>query len=73
MTVLQKILLIEAIVRIWYHEKELKEMCCNLVHSMPKRVLMIIKLKGGYIKYYLAKLFFISMLIKLNNEKIVFF
>ena len=43
--------LIEAIIRIWYHDEELKKMCCNLVHSTPKRVSMIIKSKGGHIKY----------------------
>ena len=46
-----KISLIEAIIRIWYHDEELKKMCCNLVHSMSKRVSMIIKSKGGNIKY----------------------
>ena len=29
-----KISLIEAITRIWYHDKELKKMCCNLVDLM---------------------------------------
>ena len=43
--------LIEAIISIGYHDKELKKMCCNLVHSMPKRVSMTIKSKGGHIKY----------------------
>ena len=43
--------LIETIIRIWYYDEELKKMCCNLVHSMPKRVSMIIKSKGGHMKY----------------------
>ena len=43
--------LIEAIIRIGYHNEELKKMCCNLVHSMPKRVSMAIKSKEGHIKY----------------------
>ena len=43
--------LIEVIIRIGYHDKELKKMCCNLVHSMPKRVSMTIKSKGGHIKH----------------------
>ena len=46
-----KISLIEVIIWIWYHDEELKKMCCNLVHSMPKRVSMIIKSKGGHITY----------------------
>ena len=43
--------LIAAIIRIGYHDEELKKMCCNLVHSMSKRVAMTIKSKGGHIKY----------------------
>ena len=46
-----KILMIKVIIRIWYHDKEVKKMCCNLVHSMQKRVSMIIKSKGGHITY----------------------
>ena len=46
-----KISLIEAIIRIWYNKEEQKKMCCNLVQSLPKRVSMIIKSKGGHIKY----------------------
>ena len=46
-----KILLIEAIIRIWYHDEQLKKRCCNLVRSLPKRVSIVIKWKGGFIKY----------------------
>ena len=43
--------LIEVITRIRYNDKELKKMCCNFVHSMSKRMSIIIKSKGGHIKY----------------------
>jgi len=44
-------LLIEAIISIWYHDKELKKMCSNLVQSRPKRISVVLKSKGGYLRY----------------------
>ena len=32
-------------------EKILKEVCQNLIESMPRRVQAVIKAKGGYTKY----------------------
>lgn len=43
--------LITAVIQIWYHDQEIKNKCSNLVNSMPKRVKMILKAKGGHIKY----------------------
>ena len=43
--------LISAIIKIWYHDEELKNMCSILVDSMPQRVQCILKAKGGHIKY----------------------
>lgn len=38
-----------AVGEIW--EDELTEMCSKLVESMPKRVQMCLKARGGHIKY----------------------
>jgi len=46
-----KVKLIEGIIQIWYHDEELKNFCSKLVDSMPTRVAMIIKAKGGHITY----------------------
>ena len=43
--------LISAIIRTWYHDDEVVKMCSTLVDSMPKRVKMLIKAKGGHISY----------------------
>jgi len=45
-----KTLINEAIISIWYHDEELKKMCSNLEHSMPKRISMVLKSKGGHIR-----------------------
>ncbi|KAG1674190.1 Transposable element Tc1 transposase [Nymphon striatum] len=39
--------LISAGIRAWYHDEELAKMCSNLVESMPNRVQMLVKAKGG--------------------------
>ena len=41
--------MISAVIKVWYHDEELAEMCSNLVESMPKRVKMLVKAKGGHI------------------------
>ena len=28
--------MISAVIKVWYHDEELAEMCSNLVESMPK-------------------------------------
>ncbi|KAG1664878.1 Transposable element Tc3 transposase [Nymphon striatum] len=43
--------LISAGIRAWYHDEELAKMCSNLVESMPNRVQMLVKAKGGHISY----------------------
>jgi transposase len=42
---------IEAVVSIWFHDDEIKKMCQTLVFSMPERVAMVLRSKGGHIKY----------------------
>ena len=42
--------LISAIIRTWYHE-EIAKICSTLVDSMPNRVALVIKERGGHIKY----------------------
>ena len=43
--------LIEAIIRIWYRDPEIKEKCQTLVDSMPNRVQQVLKNNGGHIMY----------------------
>ena len=43
--------LIEAVIQTWFHDVEIEAICENLVHSMTKRVKLVIKAKGGHIKY----------------------
>lgn len=46
-----KIKMIESVIRLWFHDPEVKDMCKKLVHSMCKRVKDVIKAKGGHISY----------------------
>ena len=41
----------EAKIRIWCHDEEIKDICSTLVDFMPKRISMLIKAKEGYINY----------------------
>ena len=43
--------LISANIRTSYHDDEIVKVCSTLVDSMPKRVKMLIKAKGGHISY----------------------
>lgn len=43
--------MIAAVFEIWNNDELLKPMCKNLVYSMPKRVELLLKAKGGHIKY----------------------
>ena len=43
--------LIEAIMRIWYHNDEVQNIFSTLVDSMPRRISMIVNAKGEHIKY----------------------
>ena len=47
----QKTKLIEAIISIWFRDPEVKQMCQTLIYSMTRRVSMLLKAKGGHIKY----------------------
>jgi len=46
-----KVKLIEAVINIWCHDPELLEMCAKLVDSMPKRLELVLKARGGHAKY----------------------
>lgn len=46
-----KVKLMEAVLSVWFHDEEIKNSCKNLIESMPKRVAMLIKARGGHIKY----------------------
>jgi hypothetical protein len=41
----------ERVMKVWYHDSEVKEMCGKLVASMVERVKEVIKAKGGHIHY----------------------
>ena len=43
--------LISAIIRTWYHDEEIAKICSILVDSMPNRVALVIKERGGHTKY----------------------
>jgi hypothetical protein len=43
--------LIENVTKIWNEDVQLKSMCLTLVESMPKRVLSVLKNRGGAIDY----------------------
>ena len=42
---------IEAIIQVWFHDNEAKEMCKTLIESMPNRIQLVIKARGGHTKY----------------------
>jgi hypothetical protein len=46
-----KVKMISAIIEIWHHDSELKNICLNLCDSMPNRIKLLIKAKGGHICY----------------------
>ena len=48
---LTKTKLIAAIMQIWHHDEEFQNICPNFVDSMPTRISLLIKAKGGHIKY----------------------
>lgn len=43
--------LICSIIQVWYHDPNLQALCRTLVDSMPRRVALLLKAKGGHIKY----------------------
>ena len=43
--------LVEAIIEVWYHDREMAEKCKRVVESMPNRVNDLMKAPGGHIKY----------------------
>ena len=43
--------LITAVIRTWYHDEQVTKMCSTLVASMPTRIKMLVKAKGGHIPY----------------------
>ena len=46
-----KIKLIEAVIHVWFHDKEIKKFCKTLVLSMKKRVKSVLENKSGHINY----------------------
>ena len=51
--------LISAIIRTWYHDEEIAKICSTLVDSMPNRVALVIKERGGHTKYLLSLCIFV--------------
>lgn len=43
--------MINAVIKIWFHDEEIKNICKKLIESMPKRCEEVIKHKGGHINY----------------------
>ena len=43
--------MIENVIKVWFGDQEIKNLCCNLVESMPNRVQDLIKARGGHISY----------------------
>lgn len=43
--------MIIAVIKIWFHDDEIKNICKKLIESMPKRCEEVIKNKGGHIHY----------------------
>ena len=43
--------LIEALIKVWHHDEELKENVKKCIQNMPKRVQAVIATKGGISKY----------------------
>lgn len=43
--------LICAVIQVWFHDEEVRNMCQKLVESMPSRITEVIKAKGGHISY----------------------
>ena len=43
--------MISAVIKVWYHDEQLAEMCSNLFEYIPKRVKMLVKVKEGHICY----------------------
>ena len=43
--------MISAVIKVWYDDEDLAEMCSNLVESMSMRVKMLVRPKLGHISY----------------------
>ena len=43
--------LINAVIQVWFHDENFKNMCPKIVDSMPNRVKLVIEAKGGHISY----------------------
>lgn len=43
--------LIARLIRLWFHDQDIHNMCVNSIHSMPKRLADVIKARGGFTKY----------------------
>ena len=46
-----KIKLIQSVIHVWFHDKEIKQFCKKMVLSMKKRVKLVVENKGGRISY----------------------
>lgn len=43
--------MIENVIKVWFRDDEIKNLCSNLVESMPNRVQDLIQARGGHILY----------------------
>ena len=43
--------LIASVIQVWFHDDELKKICCTLVESMPNCVRSVIAARGGHTNY----------------------
>ncbi|KAJ4440914.1 hypothetical protein ANN_10762 [Periplaneta americana] len=43
--------MISALIGVWFHDEEMKNICGKLVESMPNRLRAVIRNKGGHIDY----------------------
>jgi hypothetical protein len=39
------------VIKVWFHDSGVKNICSKLVESMPKRLQEVILVKGGHISY----------------------
>jgi transposase len=43
--------MVTKVIKVWFHDSRVKNICSNLVESMPKCVQEVILAKGGHISY----------------------
>ena len=47
----QKNELIEQLIKVWFHSKQITNLCKKLIESMPNRIKALKDAKGGQTKY----------------------